>query len=308
MGRLDRLSGPAWSVCGASVIGSAHVRRAVGNQDAFRCLARAAAPVAVVADGHGAAEYVRSAIGARLAADLLAAELADVGRAGDADAVRADLQIVAERFIDRWRTAVLDHVAAEPFSPAEHDALATQDAGPQDIAVRAYGTTVLGVCIAAGWVRAIAIGDGDLGCVDADGASHTLCPQPASIGVQTDSLAADDPYAAVRTDARPADGIVAAWACTDGFSTAQTDPGWRGLVGGQLRGMLATRTAAEIEADLDGWLEPAAAVGDDTTMVLVLRDGPADRTPRNGEPKGYDLLAPTVPPHERRRRGLWRRL
>ncbi|MDT4940639.1 MAG: hypothetical protein QOJ34_728 [Pseudonocardiales bacterium] len=308
MGRLDRVSAQAWSVCGASVIGSAHVRRSVENQDAFRCGARPEAPVAVVADGHGAAEYVRSATGARLAADLLAAELADVGRADDAHAVHEDLQIVAARFIDRWRTAVLADAAAEPFSAAEQDALATQAGRPEEVAVRAYGTTVLGVCVAAGWVRAVAIGDGDVGCVDAAGGHRTLCPQPAAIGVQTDSLAADDPYAAVRTDACPADDIVAVWACTDGFSTAQADPGWRGLVGGQLRGMLATRTAAEIEADLDGWLAPAAAVGDDTTMVLVLRDEFGDRPPRDGEPKRYDLLAPTVPPRERRRRALWRRL
>jgi hypothetical protein len=143
--------------------------------------------------------------------------------------------------------------------------------------------------------------------VDADGAHHTLCPAPPSIGVQTDSLATPDPRAAVRTDSHPVTDVVAAWACTDGFSTAQTDPDWRDLVGGQLRQLLATRTPAEIGADLDGWLEPAAAVGDDTTMVLVLREGLTDRLARHGTSKRYDLLPPTLPPRTRRR-SLWRLL
>ena len=36
----------------------------------------------------------------------------------------------------------------------------------------------------------------------------------------------------------------AAWACTDGFSTAQTDADWRVLVGNQLRDMLMTTPLA----------------------------------------------------------------
>ena len=295
MGRVDGLTSRAWAVCGASVLGAGHARRSVENQDAFRCIGRPDAPVAVVADGHGAAPHMRSAAGARLAADLLAEELSALGPADGAADVERDLQAGADRFIERWRAAVLAAAAANPFSDAERDALAA-DAGaersPDEVAIRAYGTTVLGVHIDADWVRAVAIGDGDLGCVDADGGHRTLCPLPTTIGVQTDSLASADPRAAVRTDACPATSIVAAWACTDGFSTAQTDPDWRGLVGRQLRDMLTTRTTDDIAAQLDSWLEPAAAVGDDTTMVLVLRDG---------APAGE---------HRRRRRGpaFWRRL
>jgi hypothetical protein len=291
MGRVDRLTGRAWAVCGASVLGAGHARRSVENQDAFRCVTRPDAPVAVVADGHGAAPHMRSAEGARLAADLLAAELCVLGPAGDVAAVERELQNGTDRFIDRWQAAVRASVAATPFTEAEHDALAA-DAGftADQLAMRAYGTTVLGVHIDADWVRAVAIGDGDLGCVDADGGHRTLCPLPTTIGVQTDSLASADPRAAVRTDACPAPRIVAAWACTDGFSTAQTDPDWRELVGRQLHDLLTTRTTDEIAAQLDGWLEPAAAIGDDTTMVLVLRDGPPP------------------PATSRRRSGLWRRL
>jgi hypothetical protein len=278
-------------VCGATVLGAGHARRSVENQDAFRCVTRPDAPVAVVADGHGAEPHMRSAEGARLAADLLAEELSALGPADDAAAVEHELRIVTGLFIDRWQAAVLASVAARPFTPAEHEALAADvvaDMTADQLAMRAYGTTVLGVHIDADWVRAVAIGDGDLGCVDADGGHRTLCPLPATIGVQTDSLASPDPRAAVRTDAWPATRIVAAWACTDGFSTAQTDPDWRELVGRQLRELLATRTADEIAAQLDGWLEPAATVGDDTTMVLVLRDCAA--------------------PPARPRRPFWRRL
>ena len=294
MGRVDGVTGRAWAVCGASVLGASHARRSVENQDAFRCITRPQAPVAVVADGHGATPHVRAAEGARLAADLLAEELSNLGPATDATAIRRQLQEGTDRFIDRWQAAVLASVAATPFTAAEQEALtgeATADYQPDQLAIRAYGTTVLGVHIDADWVRAVAIGDGDLGCVDAAGSHRSLCPQPTSIGVQTDSLASRDPRALVRTDACPAADIVAAWACTDGFSTAQTEPEWRELVGRQLRELVATRTPDEIAAQLDGWLEPAAAVGDDTTMVLVLRDGavPSPR-PRRRSPAFWRRL------------------
>jgi Protein phosphatase 2C len=303
-----------WSACGASVLGASHARRNAGNEDAFRCLERSHAPVAAVADGHGATVHVRSAAGARIAVDLLATELAANDRGDDLQTIKHELHAGAGRFIQQWRSAVLAAVAADPFSPAEQEALASDPgaAAPtaEQLAFRAYGTTVLGIHVGAGWVRAVAIGDGDLGCVDLAGNHHTLCPLPDAIGVQTDSLASSNPVAAVRTDARPAADIVAAWACTDGFSTAQADPTWRDLVARQLREMLLTRTPAEIGADLDGWLQPAAEVGDDTTMVLLLRNpGSTDRPPVDSGGSPYDLLGTTLPPREqRRRRGLWRRL
>lgn len=303
-----------WSAYGASVLGASHARRSVGNEDAFRCVERAHAPVAAVADGHGAAPHVRSAAGARLAVDLLTTELGANSRGDDAESIKRELRAGAARFIDQWRAAVLAAVAATPFTPAEQEALAadpgTTEPTAEQLAFRAYGTTVLGIHIAAGWVRAIAVGDGDLGCVDTAGNHHTLCPLPDAIGVQTDSLASSNPLGAVRADAWPAADIVAAWACTDGFSTAQADPTWRDLVARQLRDMLTTRTPAEIGADLDDWLQPAAAVGDDTTMVLLLRNPTTpDRPPvAPGGPR-YELLGNTLPPRaQRRRRGLWRRL
>jgi hypothetical protein len=166
---------------------------------------------------------------------------------------------------------------------------------------RAYGTTALGVLVAAGWVRALAIGDGDIGCVERGGRHRSLCPSPASIGVQTESVAAPDAVTALRVDAWPSAEVIAAWACTDGFSTAQVEPRWRQLVATQLRSMLDTRTCKQIADGLDEWLQPAAGVGDDTTMVLALRT--EDRTSAQGsvpavlsESAQATLAAPTIPP------------
>lgn len=299
MGRLDRVTAGAqgvtrvppdppasgggaargWVVCGASVRGAQHGRHDAPNQDAFHCVHRPEAPVAVVADGHGAEQYVRSAHGARLAADLLADQLAHLDPGADPDTVTALLTAAAACFIDRWRTAVLEAAEAEPFSAFELEQLhepATTASNPlpRELQIRAYGTTVLGVLVAGGWVHAVAIGDGEIGCVAADGTHRSLCPSPAVIGVDTDSLASPDPTATVRVDVCPSAGVIAVWACTDGFSTAQADEGWQALVGRQLAEQLAGRPPARIVADLEGWLRPAAAVGDDTTMVLVLLDLP----------------------------------
>jgi hypothetical protein len=291
MGRVDDLAGEAarlenqdpgtgaprrWSVCGASIVGAGHVHRSVGNQDAFCLVSRPDSPVVTVADGHGAAAHPRSAQGARLAADLLAKHLAACDLPDGLPEATTALTLTARRFVAQWRAAVLAAASARPFTPDERAALAdgttTRSAATDDMAVRGYGTTVLGVRVAGGWVGAIAIGDGDIGCVDVHGQHRTLCPMPQKIGVQTDSLASPDPLAAVRVDACPTDSLVAAWACTDGFSDAQADPLWRDLVGTQLLRSLQERGPAGIATALDGWLAPAASVGDDTTMALVLAD------------------------------------
>jgi hypothetical protein len=300
MGRLDRVTqrrraadrlnapgepppegpnGIGWLVCGATVAGAAHVRSATANQDAFCCRSTPHSRVAAVADGHGAPEYVRSATGARLAADLLADCLAALETAADAAATSAALGDAVVGFIERWRAAVRADLSSNPFTPANRPTpAAAREAVPDSPAPAAYGTTALGLWITPQWCGAVAIGDGDLGCVDARGNVRQLCPRPEAIGVETDSLASDNPLQAVRTEVIPSAEVTAAWLCTDGFSAAQVDPDWRALVGHQLNAMVSAGQVGEIAGRLPEWLAPAAAVGDDTTMALVVR------TARRGRP------------------------
>jgi hypothetical protein len=270
MGRVDRMTDRmGWTACGASVIGAAHRRRDTANQDAFRCRSTPTGVVAVVADGHGAAEHPRSGHGARLAADLLADRLAaNAVATNDHEQLR---EFVAQ-FVDAWRAAVLAAVETQPFSAAEAGAL--QERTDTDIAVTAHGTTVLALVVNDSCIAGIAIGDGDIGCAGRDGRHLALCAAPEAIGVATDSLASSDPIALTRIETRSADDMVAAWACTDGFSTAQVEPNWRELVAHQLRELTAVREVSDVEANLANWLRPAAETGgDDTTMVLALRSG-----------------------------------
>jgi hypothetical protein len=292
MGRLDRLTlrrrgadrvpgfgespseghtGMGWLVCGATVAGAAHVRSATANQDAFCCRSTPHSRVAAVADGHGAPEYVRSDTGARFAADLLADCLATVEAAADAQATSAVLGDAVTRFIDRWRAAVRADLTSNPLEPADETKAAAGRQVAEGAALAAYGTTALGLWITAQWCGAVAIGDGDIGCADAGGNVRQLCPHPDAIGVETDSLASEGAAQAVRTEVIPSRELTAAWICTDGFSAAQVDPDWRALVGQQLTTMVNAGRAGEIADRLPDWLAPAAAVGDDTTMALVVR-------------------------------------
>ncbi|HEY2296707.1 MAG TPA: protein phosphatase 2C domain-containing protein [Jatrophihabitans sp.] len=259
----DRTDG-GWTVVGASVTGADHRRQSLPNQDAYAYRDYGSGVVAVVADGHGAAQHPRSALGARLAADLLADRL---GTLDSAESEQDALPAAADSFVRAWRAAVASDLASHPLDRLELAEMG-RDSDSLDFVRSAYGTTVLGIRASAKWVSAIAIGDGELGCVDAAARHHPLCAAQARIGVETDSLAA--PELSLRLQTVPAAGVVAVWACTDGFSEAQRDPEWRALVAGQLHALPGA--SGVLPQDLRGWLAPSAETGgDDTTMVLVLR-------------------------------------
>jgi protein phosphatase 2C-like protein len=257
---------PDWRVAGATVIGGAHRHQGVDNQDAFRCLQRPGLAIGVVADGHGAREYPRSAAGARMAVDLLAAGLSNgLQASARPEATLPLIREIGTSFITSWRLAVVAGLEHDPLSDAEASAL--QSASGSEAA---YGTTVLGVAVSNAGVAAIAVGDGRLGWVDATGGHHELCPAPQRIGTATDSLAMPNAEATMRCAIEPAADLVAVWACTDGFSNAQVDPSWATLVAAQLCDAVGRTTEAELSARLTDWLTPSAVEGgDDTTMIVA---------------------------------------
>src|SRR4051794_9465441 len=67
---MGRNNAGLWSWTGATAKGSAHVKDGRPNQDAHAADTSGPVLVAAVADGHGGRRYVRSDIGARMAADV----------------------------------------------------------------------------------------------------------------------------------------------------------------------------------------------------------------------------------------------
>lgn len=276
----------SWFAAGGSVCGSSHRARDAENEDRFVAVSWPDVDVAVaaVADGHGDHRSVRAGAGAQLAVDVLTGLLREVAVQLGHDHRRADdmLRRSGTDLVDGWRRAVVADATARPFTAAERAAISASGAelGERDLWT-AYGTTVLGAAATSIGVVALGIGDGELGVVDEAGRHHELFPAHEQIGVGTDSLASHEAVRLARTASVPAAGLAAVWLCTDGFSQAQAEADWRGLVARQVRAMLAELGPAHIAGQLESWLTPAAdSGGDDTTMTMLLAVG--ERPARSG--------------------------
>src|ERR1700733_4805281 len=124
-----------WLGLTASQMGAAHRYSGLPNQDAVAV--HQVGPdllVAAVADGHGHHRHFRSARGSQFA--VVAACRAAEDLAGrlegfeTADEIRSEVSgRLVPAITGRWREAVHDDHAAEPFTPAEEAARAADDHG-----------------------------------------------------------------------------------------------------------------------------------------------------------------------------------
>jgi hypothetical protein len=189
--------------------------------------------------------------------------------------------------IERWRTAVLADLAADPFTEAEQDQRQRGD----DPTV-AYGSTLL-LAIAVGtWLILAQIGDGDVVGVRADGsASLPVPPDPLLDGMVTTSLCGRDPSADFRiavTDTS-SDRLLAVLLATDGYGNAQLVEAWPGAFSSDLTWMLRNRDEQWLASQLPAWAARCASAdgsADDTTVALLISPaGAAELAPvRRGAP------------------------
>ncbi|MBK1701306.1 protein phosphatase 2C domain-containing protein [Thiococcus pfennigii] len=291
-----------WRTLTASVCGAAHRRRGLPNQDAVRvtrCPDHAPLILAL-ADGHGSAHCFRSRCGARLAvgvAHLARSQLHEpVGLSG----VRrwAEEQLPRE-LVREWRRRVERHLAREPFTTDELDALDT--AGRRTLAANpfvAYGTTLLMVIVAPAFILYLQLGDGDILTVAASGAiERPIAQDPRLIANETTSLCSPQAWDEMRVTfqalAGAPPGLILA--ATDGYANSFRDEAGFRQVAHDLWEMIRGGDWAGIERGLPDWLHEATeqGSGDDITVGLL-----AERTDA-GPPDAAPRLERDTDPHER---------
>jgi hypothetical protein len=270
-----------WSVLTASETGAAHRNTAQPNQDAVAACRPGPGRVAVaVADGHGHSRHFRSERGARLAVAAACQAFRDLSRwldgwAGtpprDAASAAAGLRdVLVPAITGRWRRAVREDLAAEPFTPSERSRQAGDDA------LVAYGTTLL---VAAAWRETLLlaqIGDGDIVCVRPDG--RALLPVPADPrldGYHTTSLCMAEAEHAFRVSILDLSRtpLVAVMLTTDGYGHAQAADAWEDAVSADLARLVASQAPDWLAGQLPRWASQCASAegsADDTTIALLL--------------------------------------
>lgn len=277
-----------WRMLRASVRGAAHHRNGLPNQDAVR-IARcplSAGPdgvdgttlVLALADGHGSPKSFRSRQGARLA---VAVALQVAGRLPPTASPSQRKHWAEEQWplelVRGWQEAMQRRLARQPFTAAELAAL--DEPGRVQVEARpalAYGSTLLSVVVAAGFILYLQLGDGDLLTVAADGTvTRPLPPDARLIGNETTSLcatrAADDVRVYCQTLAGAPPALILA--ASDGYANAfRDDDGFR-QVAHDLWAMLRDEGEAAVSPHLRGWLDEASrqGSGDDISVGILWR-------------------------------------
>ena len=282
------MSTSSWTIGGASVRGSSHVRTGLPNQDALAswCDADQALPAIVaVADGHGGARHFRSEQGARFAVDTAIETLRALASAIDSlsDDARPQFAAVeiAPRIVEQWRARVMAHLAANAITDAEWRALLASDGEAAVESVRldpllAYGATLLAALVTNNSVVLAQLGDGDILAIAPDGS--TTRPVPADerlIGNTTTSLCQVGAEADFRVVVLPASRAPLAMLMlsTDGYANSfKTDSDFL-QVGRDLLGMIAAEGLDKVGKQLPGFLQHASenGSGDDISLGLLCR-------------------------------------
>jgi hypothetical protein len=265
-----------WLALTASQLGAAHQKTGQPNQDAVA--ARQIRPdvlIAAVADGHGHRRHFRSGRGSLLAvavaceaAEDLAGRLADFQAPGPIESEALGKLVPA--ITGRWRQAVRDDVAADPFTAREEAARGDDDA------LIAYGSTLLLAIAGRRWLVLVQIGDGDIMGIQPDGRPLLPVPgDPSLDGQQTTSLCgtrAEDEFRAAVVDASttPLLGVMLA---TDGYGNAQAADPWADAVSADLAELINDRPREWLAGQLPLWASRCASTdgsADDTTIALLI--------------------------------------
>jgi protein phosphatase 2C-like protein len=285
-----------WLAITASQLGAAHVVAGLPNQDAVA--AHQIQPgllVAALADGHGHRRHFRSARGSALAVGVaceaarkLAVRL-DGFKAAEQIKFEA-LRTLVPAITGRWRGAVRDDVAAQPFT-SEEEALRAEG----DNALIAYGSTLLLAIAGPKWLVLAQIGDGDIVGIQPSGQPLLPVPgDPSLNGYQTTSLCgarAEEDFRAAVVDVTTT-ALLGVLLATDGYGNAQVDDPWADGVSADLAELIGDRSPEWLADQLPLWAGRCASAdgsADDTTLALLIAPSAASR--RHGAVSARDELS-----------------
>lgn len=262
------MPGDTWIIGAASVIGPAHVRRKMPNQDAVAVqpasLEHAPVVVGALSDGHGATPHFRSDRGARFAVETAISALEwGTGATDEIDMVELGFTVA-----EGWRQKVGEDIAHDPYEQSVANNL------------HPYGATMLAMLADNDQMCLLQLGDGDILLGYSDGRITRPIKAPEGlIGEQTYSLCLDqseqciDSWFAHRSwDDELPDFVLMA---TDGVSKSLVSEDAFADLAAQYRERCraGTKIFTETIKALPEWLQTLSArgSGDDASMILAVR-------------------------------------
>lgn len=167
--------------------GHNHIKVGKKCQDASKAYADEAMSIIVVADGHGSDNYPRTDVGALFAVEVTLRAIQDfvttLNTSHEAFDLDDDddfqLRSLSKNILLNWHKLVDEDVANRPFTDSELEPVTQKYtdkylSGDSSLVAKAYGTTLIAVCITSEYWFGIHIGDGK--CVEFD--EHLECFEP----------------------------------------------------------------------------------------------------------------------------------
>lgn len=161
--------------------GESHLHDGRVCQDSSASFSDECGTVAVVSDGHGGCDYVRSQIGSAMACEAAVKNIRRLFENISPEAFLAEPDMMLTQLeaaiINDWNESVRSHYEANPFTEEELDCV-SEKAGAAYFSghriERAYGATLIAAAVTRDYWFGIQIGDGK--CVAFDEAG--ICTQP----------------------------------------------------------------------------------------------------------------------------------
>lgn len=159
-----------------SAQGASHIKKNKECQDASESYFDEKMAIAIVCDGHGGDDYMRSAVGSTLAAAVAKKNIINFLNAITKEQFWAkpenNMKNLEASIINGWNEAIYMHFAQNPFTEAELSGISekARKKYTQDVRIEsAYGTTMIAVAMTKEFWFGIHIGDGKCVAVNSEG-------------------------------------------------------------------------------------------------------------------------------------------
>ena len=284
-------------VFGRSVRGASHIRAGIECQDNYRkVILDDGTIILAVADGHGSSGCPFSRAGSRIAVNAFCDILKEVyeNYAGRPDRLASFLNREGDTRISRaidaeWKMRV---VMLHRRAGREIDMLPD---GGEDLAsvYRLYGSTLIGILIASGFVFGFQLGDGDICFVDDLGLVKLIEPEKL-LGTETYSLSCENSWQKAVTVVRRLEvkeDMPAMFSLsTDGYANSYESEGEFQAAIREYLDMLKEHGGKAVFDNLSDWLWEVSdkGSGDDITMLIAyfVSEGHAAAWHANDPPGG----------------------
>lgn len=307
---LASKSKTVWCCRGKSVLGAAHQRAGLPNQDAIGWWPESGAGLPLllaVADGHGSTKSFRSHLGAAQAVQVAREVIGELFNVNQPLARSADLQklqhLAQERLpqelVQRWQKRIHQEFKQHPFTEAEWLQLRAKggEADCQLVTAQpllAYGATLLAVLVTQQFVLYLQLGDGDILSVDVQGRTWRALPKdPDLLGNETTSLCQNQAWESLRVRLVPftSESPDLILLTTDGYANSFVSDADFCRIGPDYLQMIQEQGMEAVAEQLEPILLETSqqGSGDDITLGMIKLFAPPTRPATLSQP-------PTLPP------------